>query len=88
MLARRPVFPGVIEMNHQAGWRIGCNVYLVYDDGDWVLVDIGYDESVDEITLRRVAERDVRRRLLAVPGVALVNAMGGAEKEYQVVLDP
>ncbi|HBB75323.1 MAG TPA: MBL fold metallo-hydrolase [Planctomycetaceae bacterium] len=49
MLARRPVFPGVIEMNHQAGWRIGCNVYLVYDDSDWVLVDIGYDESVDEI---------------------------------------
>ena len=49
MLDRRPVFPGVIEMNHQAGWRIGCNVYLVYDDRDWVLVDIGYEESVDEI---------------------------------------
>jgi CzcA family heavy metal efflux pump len=46
------------------------------------------DDRVDEITLRRVAERDVRRRLLAVPGVAIVNAMGGAEKEYQVVLDP
>jgi glyoxylase-like metal-dependent hydrolase (beta-lactamase superfamily II) len=49
MLTRRPVFPGVIEMNHQAGWRIGCNVYLVYDDRDWVLVDIGYEETVDEI---------------------------------------
>jgi hydroxyacylglutathione hydrolase len=62
MLERRPVFPGVIEMNHQAGWRIGCNVYLVYDDGDptdagrrdtnsrdWALIDIGYDETVDEI---------------------------------------
>jgi glyoxylase-like metal-dependent hydrolase (beta-lactamase superfamily II) len=49
MLDRRPVFPGVIEMNHQAGWRIGCNVYLVYDDRDWVLIDIGYEESVDEI---------------------------------------
>ncbi|MFM8890825.1 MAG: MBL fold metallo-hydrolase [Planctomycetia bacterium] len=49
MLARRPIFPGVIEMNHQAGWRIGCNVYLVYDDRDWVLIDIGYEESVDEI---------------------------------------
>jgi hydroxyacylglutathione hydrolase len=49
MLARRPVFPGVIEINHQAGWRIGCNVYLVYDDRDWALVDIGYEESVDEI---------------------------------------
>ena len=49
MLARRPVFPGVIEINHQAGWRIGCNVYLVYDDRDWLLVVIGYEESVDEI---------------------------------------
>jgi len=49
MLQRRPVFPGVIEMNHQAGWRIGCNVYLVYDERDWALIDIGYEETVDEI---------------------------------------
>ncbi len=49
MMKRRPVFPGVIEMNHQAGWRIGCNVYLVYDDSSWALVDIGYSESADEI---------------------------------------
>ena len=49
MLQRRPLFPGVIEMNHQAGWRIGCNVYLVHDERDWVLVDIGYEETVDEI---------------------------------------
>lgn len=49
MLERRPVFPGVIEMNYQAGWRIGCNVYLVYDEDSWALVDIGYSENVDEI---------------------------------------
>ena len=49
MIERRPVFPGVIEINHQAGYRIGCNVYLVYDGLDWALVDIGYEESVDEI---------------------------------------
>jgi hydroxyacylglutathione hydrolase len=49
MLERRPVFPGVIEMNYQVGWRIGCNVYLVYDDNAWALVDIGYSETVDEI---------------------------------------
>ena len=28
---------------------IGCNVYLIYDEGDWLLIDIGYDDSVDEI---------------------------------------
>ncbi len=49
MLKRRPLFPGVIEMNHQAGWRIGCNVYLVHDERDWVLIDVGYDETVEEI---------------------------------------
>ena len=49
MLERRPVFPGVIEMNHQAGWRIGCNVYLIHDDKHWALVDVGYEETVDEI---------------------------------------
>jgi len=49
MLERRPVFPGVIEMNHQAGYRIGCYVYLVFEGRDWALVDIGYEESVDEI---------------------------------------
>src|SRR5207237_9436179 len=31
MVQRKPIFPHVIEMNHQAGERIGCNVYLVYD---------------------------------------------------------
>jgi glyoxylase-like metal-dependent hydrolase (beta-lactamase superfamily II) len=49
MIERRPVFPGVIEINHQAGYRIGCNVYLVYDGLDWALIDIGYEESVDEL---------------------------------------
>lgn len=49
MLQRKPVFPHVIEMNYQAGARLGCNVYLVFDGPQWMLVDIGYDETVDEI---------------------------------------
>jgi len=49
MLARKPVFPHVIEMNYQAGERLGCNVYLVYDGPDWLLIDIGFEEAVDEI---------------------------------------
>ena len=49
MLERRPLFPHVIELNHQAGHRIGCCVYLVYDASDWLLIDIGYEETVDEI---------------------------------------
>ena len=49
MLERKPVFPHVIEMNYQAGERLGCNVYLVYDEAEWLLIDIGFDETVDEI---------------------------------------
>ncbi|MCE9547674.1 MAG: MBL fold metallo-hydrolase [Planctomycetia bacterium] len=49
MLQRRTIFPHVIEINHQAGHRLGCCVYLVFDGPDWVLIDIGYEETVDEI---------------------------------------
>ncbi len=49
MLRRKPVFPHVIELNLQAGRRIGCNVYLIYDGPDYMLFDIGYEEDVPEI---------------------------------------
>ena len=49
MLERKPVFPHVIEINYQAGQRLGCNVYLVYDGPEWLLIDVGFDETVDEI---------------------------------------
>ena len=49
MIARKPIFPGVIEMNFQAGELLGCNVYLVFDQSEWLLIDIGFDETVEEI---------------------------------------
>lgn len=49
MLDRKIIFPNVIELNFQAGHVIGCNVYLVFDQDEWILIDIGYEESVDEI---------------------------------------
>ena len=49
MLERKPVFPHVIEVNYQAGERLGCNVYLVFDGPEWLLIDIGFDETVEEI---------------------------------------
>src|ERR1051325_3217035 len=49
MLARKPIFPNVIEMNFQAGEVLGCCVYLVFDGSDWLLIDIGLEETVEEI---------------------------------------
>lgn len=49
MIQRKPVFPNVIEINYQAGQRLGCNVYLVYDGPEWMLIDVGFDETADEI---------------------------------------
>lgn len=50
MLQRQPLFPHVIELNHQARRRITCSVYLIYDDqNNWALVDIGFEDAVDEV---------------------------------------
>ncbi len=49
MLERKLIFPNVIELNFQAGHVICCNVYLVFDEDEWILIDIGYEESVEEL---------------------------------------
>ncbi len=45
-------------------------------------------ERASSIELRRSADVDVRRRLLAVEGVSQVVAIGGDEKQYQILADP
>ena len=56
MLVRKPIFPGIIEFNYQLGRVIGCNVYLIFDGNDWMMIDIGYEEVVDEVveTIRQL----------------------------------
>lgn len=49
MIPRKQIFPGVIETNFQAGQLMGCNVYLVFDQGEWLLIDIGFTDTVEEI---------------------------------------
>ena len=49
MLARKYLFPRVIEMNYQAGRRLGVNVYLIDGGSEFLLIDIGYLETVTEI---------------------------------------
>jgi len=49
MLRRRYLFPNVIEMNYQAGHRLGVNVYLIDGGTEFLLIDIGYLDTVEEI---------------------------------------
>jgi len=42
----------------------------------------------DPVALRTIQDWSVRRQLLGVPGIVEVNSFGGAEKQYQVRLDP
>jgi len=44
--------------------------------------------AADLMTLRDLAEFEVKNRLLAVPGVAAVERLGGYLREFQVQLDP
>jgi glyoxylase-like metal-dependent hydrolase (beta-lactamase superfamily II) len=36
-------------MNYQARRRLGCCVYLVHDAEEWMLIDIGYEDTLDDI---------------------------------------
>jgi glyoxylase-like metal-dependent hydrolase (beta-lactamase superfamily II) len=49
MRQRKYLFPHVIEMNYQAGRRLGVNVYLIDGGSEFLLIDIGYLETVEEI---------------------------------------
>jgi cobalt-zinc-cadmium resistance protein CzcA len=44
--------------------------------------------QVDLMTLRDLAEFEIRNRLLAVPGVSAVERLGGYLRQFQVQLDP
>jgi glyoxylase-like metal-dependent hydrolase (beta-lactamase superfamily II) len=49
MLKRKYLFPHVIEMNYQAGRRLGVNVYVIDGGSEFLLIDIGFLDTVEEI---------------------------------------
>jgi len=55
--------------------------------GEIAFLALTSEELPDE-KLRRLAETDVRRALLAIPGISQVVPMGGDLRQYQVHLDP
>ena len=56
--------------------------------GEIMLIAVTGDASVSPMDMRSVADWTIRRRLLAVPGVAQVVPLGGEVKQYQVLVDP
>ena len=46
------------------------------------------NSSVSPMQLRTLADWDVRRRLMGIPGVSQVTVMGGDVRQYQVLVDP
>src|SRR5262245_15008717 len=49
MLPQWCLFRHVIEMNYQAGRRLGVNVYLIDGGSEFLLIDIGFLDTVEEI---------------------------------------
>ena len=55
--------------------------------GEIMLVSVNSDQHT-ELEVRTAADWEIRRRLLAIPGVAQVIPIGGGKKQYQVQVDP
>lgn len=86
MLNRKPIFPGVIELNFQTGEVLGCNVYLVYDADEWILIDIGYEETVDDfIEIIRQLDFPLSRCKTLVATHADVDHIQGLAKAKQLL---
>jgi hydroxyacylglutathione hydrolase len=48
-LRRKYLFPNVIELNLAAGRPLCVNVYLIDGGSDYLLLDIGLDDTLDEV---------------------------------------
>ena len=90
MLKRTPLFPNIIELNHQARRRISCSVYLVYDDNNnWALLDIGYEDAVDEVVeLIRQLDFPFSKCVALIASHADVDHVQGFAKAKQILKAP
>jgi hydroxyacylglutathione hydrolase len=86
MLKHTPLFPHVIELNHQARHRFTCSVYLIYDDDAWTLIDIGYEDAVDEcLELIRQLDFPFAKCATLIASHADVDHIQGLAKAKQVL---
>ena len=86
MLQRTPIFPNVIELNHQARRRITCSAYLIYDESEWTLFDIGYEDAVDDcVELIRQLDFPFSKCKTLIASHADVDHIQGLAKTKQIL---
>src|SRR5918997_3793695 len=57
--------------------------------GEIMLVGLTSDDpKITPMDLRTIADWDIRKRLLSVPGLSQITVIGGELKQYQVLVDP
>ncbi len=88
MLQRKYLFPDqrVIELNYQAGRRLGVNVYLIDGGSEWLLIDIGYLDMVEEtIDLIRGMDFNLSRCKLLIATHADADHVQGAARARELL---
>lgn len=56
--------------------------------GNIMAIGVTSGGVTDPMTLRTLAEWDIRQRLLAIPGIAQITVVGGVLRQFQVLIDP
>jgi CzcA family heavy metal efflux pump len=56
--------------------------------GNIMAIGVTAAGETDAMTLRTLAEWDIRQRLLAIPGIAQITVVGGELRQFQVLIDP
>jgi hydroxyacylglutathione hydrolase len=86
MIARRYVFPGVLEMNYQAQRRMGVNIYLVDGGTEFALIDVGFlDELPDVLELIRQMDYSLSACKMIVATHADVDHTQGLTRAREVL---
>jgi glyoxylase-like metal-dependent hydrolase (beta-lactamase superfamily II) len=89
MRKRKYLFPNVIEMNYQAGRRLGINVYLIDGGDEWLLIDVGFDEVVDDlIELLRQMDFNLSRCRMIIATHADADHIQGIPRLRQILKAP
>lgn len=89
MKNRKYLFPHVIELNYQAGRRLGVNVYLIDGGSEFLLIDIGYMETVaDIVDLIRQMDFSLSSCKMLIATHADADHIQGISKAHELIKAP